>query len=264
MRYPLGYVPDAAKGAGDKPDHDAGEALRAAPPPPASASNRNLVVSVLDQGPLGSCVANAGFQAIRASHVKQGIVSPKLGSRLLGYYLARGVDGTQDQDAGTQIRSFFGALNKLGFCAEDAYPYDVDKFADMPPAEVLQRAFDQRAPTVYKRITSTGYTRVDDVKRAIAAGYLVCFGTDVSVPFCNGEFDPTKAVDPPSGLDKIAGGHAMALAEYDGDNFGIPQSWGETFGVRGWIKFSADYIAWSSSRDFWIVEHAPLYSEGIR
>ena len=48
---------------------------------PKSADLSDLVPNVLDQGQLGSCVANAGMQAIRMSQIREGAKNPPLGSR---------------------------------------------------------------------------------------------------------------------------------------------------------------------------------------
>lgn len=231
--------------------------------PPARASCRHLIVDVLDQGGLSSCVANAGFQAIRASHMRQGVKKPKLGSRLFGYYLARAYGHTTGFDSGTHLRAFFAAVNKFGFPPEDMWPYsddqtgDTPQFTRMPSSTAFRSAFDQRAPTLYRRIYEEGEARLTMVRRAVAAGHVICFGTDVSRDFVDGLLG-TEPLRPPA---VSAGGHAMCIAEYDMDAFGIVNSWGRGFGDDGWCRFSDKYIAWSGARDFWIVESSPRFSE---
>jgi hypothetical protein len=208
-------------------------------------------------------VAQAGFQAIRASHVKQGVKAPKLGSRLFGYYLARAYGHTTGFDSGTHLRAFFAAVNKFGFPSEELWPYSDEQsgaapmFTRMPSSAAFRVAFDQRSPTVYRRIFDEGAMRLVTVRRAIAAGHVVCFGTEVSQDFVDGRLG-SEPLRPPS---QDVGGHAMCVAEYDGNTFGVVNSWGRTFGHNGWCTFSDDYIAWSGSRDFWIVENSPRYSE---
>lgn len=257
----LGWLPDPLKRPGEKPDFDAEELLGLDPAPP-SADNRNLIAGVLDQGNLGSCVANAGFQAIRANHIKQGVAldQARLGSRLFGYYVSRAYHHDTGRDTGTHLRTFFQALNKFGWPPEEVWPYeDVFKnFKRMPPTKAFMAAFDQKSPTTYRRIYDTGSERVDAVKRALAKGLLVVFGTDVGVPFLNLKDDHQPL--PPPIDDTIAGGHAMCIVGYDGDNFDVVNSWGTGWGSSGWCRFSADYLTWGSTRDIWIVEHAPRYS----
>lgn len=255
----LGWLPDPPKLTGEKPDLLAAPILKAAPPPPPSASIRNLVTGVLDQKALGSCVSNAIMQAVRCSHVKQGIANPELGSRLFGYYLSRAYHHDTGNDSGTYLRLFFQSLLKFGFCRESIWPYsDLDgRWRKMPSGAAFRAAHDQKNPTVYRRINETGADRLDAIKRAIAGGYAVCFGTDVDNAFCSNLLK--EPVRPPVG--NIAGGHAMMVGGYDGDVFEICNSWGKGWGDQGWVRFSGDYLAWDGTRDLWILEQAPRYSD---
>lgn len=291
MRYALGHLPDPPKAKGQKPDFDFMQLGLRMSGLPEAASARHLIVSVLEQGNLGSCVAHAGLQAVRASHVKQFIARgdtpqaarehAKLGSRLAGYFLARAANHMSKFDSGTHIRSLFDMLNTFGFCPEDRWPYsdtkdgallvngvwhrdlelDPDKFApfrQLPNTAAMHDAFDQRSPTTYHRIYETGYGRVDAIKAAIADERIVCLGTDVSAKIFN-YIAGDSALDPPVG-ESIEGGHAMAVAAYDADGAWIPNSWGDGYGDEGYVQLSWDYIAWEGTRDLWTVEHAPLYA----
>lgn len=251
----LGYRQDPP----DTRDFSAAEKLGVAPSPP-SASNRHLIVDVLDQLNLSACVANAIMQAMRASHVHQGVANPKLGSRLFAYYASRAFHHETNVDAGTHLRTCFQSLNKFGFCPEDAFPYtdQGEPWRKLPPTAAFRAAYDQISPTDYRRIFTVGSARVDDIKRAVAAGYVVCFGTDVAQDFFGD--DGKTPILPPVGK-QIAGGHAMAVVGYDGDVFTICNSWSSGWGDGGFCLFSADYLAWDGTRDLWLVEHAPKYSE---
>ncbi len=256
----LGWKPDPPKAPGERPDHDAEPTLRAAPPPPPSWSLRDYIPDILDQSAANSCVGNAIPQALRASHIQQGIAAPELASRLFGYYNSRAYHGSKEADEGTYLRTFFQALNKFGFCAERHWPYDLAHINDMPPWSAYKAGLDQSSPTVYQRISSVGRARVDDVKRAIAAGHVVCFGTDVTMAFASNQLG-SAPLEPPGVGDEIAGGHAMCLAGYDGDEFDVVNSWGDGWGEDGWCRFSASYVAWPGTNDLWIVAVAPRYSE---
>lgn len=278
----LGWHPDRPKVLGEKPDLSAASALSSIEVIPDMASARRLIAAIIDQGGLGSCVANAGFQAIRASHVSQlaaqilpGMTedaaferarsASRLGSRLFGYYFLRAYIHTTDYDSGGYNRDFFRAMNKFGFPMEEDWTYDdrdtgdpdADKFCQLPSTLAMERAFDQKSPTIYRRIMSVGYERIEDVKRAIAAGYVVVFGTRVDEDFASDNIDPTVPLAPPT---SSVGGHAMCIAEYNGDDFGVVNSWGDGWGDYGWCRFSADYLTADFTHDLWIVEHAPRYA----
>jgi C1A family cysteine protease len=246
---PLGYRRDPL----DVRDHSAHDKLGAGPVPPA-ASARQYIVDVLDQGNASSCVANAILQAVRADHVRQGATAPALGSRLFGYYLSRAYHNETHVDGGTFLRTFFASLVKFGFCPETAWPYELDVLNKMPPADSFRLAFDQKTPTSYSRIMSHGAERILAIKRAIAAGHVVCFGTDIATDFFGDKGE--VPIDPPTGM-QIAGGHAMAVVSYNGDVFEICNSWGTGWGADGFCYFTADYLAWDGTWDLWICESAP-------
>lgn len=256
----LGWRPDPPKLAAERPDHDAAPLLGTAPPP-ARASSLELIVSILDQG-ASDCVVHSGFQNIRGSQVRQGALSPELGSRRFGYWASRAFHHATGEDDGTFLRTFFQAQNKFGFCRESAYPYDVGHINDMPSSAAWRAAADQRdvgGPVAYRRIQSAGRARVDDIKRAIAAGYLVSFGTLVSTAFARNDLG-TAPLQPPVGQE-IAGGHALLAGAYEDDIFTIVNSWSEDWGGRGMCRFDAAYLEWAETNDFWFVSDAPDYSE---
>ena len=256
----LGYRRDPRKAPGETLDRDAKVKLRSGPVP-ASSDNSKLLVDILDQGNLGSCVANGCFQAIRGSHVKQGVENPVLGSRLYGYWFARSYTHDTASDSGTFLRNFFAAINKFGFPPESLWPYydDDHSFAIQPNTAAVKAAFDQHAPTEYSRIYSTGGDRIDDIKRALGAGFLVPFGTLVSTAFTETSPDTTPIM-PPIGLS-IAGGHCMVIVDHVGNIFRICNSWSKNWGVAGCCYFDAEYLEWDQTDDLWIVESAPRFSD---
>lgn len=233
--------------------------MLASTPTPRAVDRRDLVVNVLDQGSASSCVANANMQAIRMSHKRMGVANPQLGSRLLNYWFSRAAEHATSIDGGTYQRDFLDSLNRFGFCPESKWPYDVSRVNDMPSSAAIRAAYDQHAPTDYRRITVGSYGVVTAVKRALAAGYPVTFGTLVSTAFASDQLG-TGPLKPPIG-EPIAGGHALCIVGYDGDTFDVVNSWGDGWGAGGYCTFSADYLAWSGSGDFWIVAQPPRYSE---
>lgn len=262
----LGWKADPPKAPGDKQDFDARKKLGVSPPPKSASIRQFWIPPAFDQGMLGTCVAQLVMQMIRISQVRQGATNPPIGSRLFCYYVARSYDNDTGNDNGTFIRNAFLGITKYGFPPETEWPYSDDKsgprppFARMPSLSALRSAFDQRAErsTVYRKIYSTGEERLLDIRRAIASGFPVGFGTKVSVAFVNGDLG-TAPIAPPIGL-QIAGKHAMMLGEYEDEkSFGTLNSWGSSFGDNGWCKLSSEYIKWDESSDFWIVETAPVY-----
>jgi hypothetical protein len=263
----LGWKKDKPKAPGETPDRLARHKLAAVMPPPA-ASNQPDILSVIDQKAMGSCVVQSATQNYRANLAHRGIVSP-LGSRLFLYYLARAYDHDTANDDGTFLRNAFQALTKFGLPPEDAWPYDDDTrpgapFSRLPPISAFRAAYDQSAQMAtprYFRIDTEGEERVLDVKRAIAAGHCVSWGTSVSNDFCNDDLGTAPLV-PPIGKS-IAGGHALLIAGYSGDVFDVVNSWSDSWGSKGWCRMDASYLTWQESSDFWIVDTAPEFSPEV-
>lgn len=235
-----------------------------------------LVGAVIDQGQLSSCTANGWAETIVADLRRQGVVDPLLPSRLGIYYLERAIEGTVDTDAGAEVRSGGKATAKWGFAPEDDWPYSdqsVDTplvkapFKMSPPWTFFRDAIDLRDAAgpahEYEAIVEVGGDRITAVRKALSAGHVVVFGTMVSEDFCRGVLDPV-AEKPP--LDKpLAGGHCMVLTGYDTQQrFRVRNSWGEEFGERGSVWFSADYVAASFTGDLWITRVVPKYIEAMQ
>jgi C1A family cysteine protease len=252
-----GFLPDPPKAEGERPDFDAGVLVARATPSPPSHDLMPLVVEVLDQGGLGSCVAQAATQAIRMrDRAALGPASvPPLGSRLFAYYASRAHHHAQAYDTGTNYRSMFSGLARFGLPPESTWPYDDSarpgaRFAKMPATDAFRLAADARRRIEYLRVYDAGYARVEVVKSAIAAGHPVCFGLDVTEAFMDEAFDPTAPLPPLDGTP--VGGHAMLLAGYDGDSFRCLNSWGRSWADGGTCLLSADLVI-AQARDLWIV-----------
>lgn len=253
----LGYLPDEV----DTRDHRWGSPLRGRG---TSASLEPYVLNVLNQGQLGSCVANAGYQAIRMRQVRQGLPEPLLGSRLFGYWACRAAEHTTKFDTGTHLRTFFDVCNKFGFPPEVIWPYDARddgdpnaRFRRQPSTAAFTAAFDLRSPTVYQRIEG-GPGAPEQVAQALWEGYPVAFGIDVSNAFARDDFDPHIPIGPAEPQD-VAGGHAMVFAGFDGDRFRGLNSWGPGWGDGGYFWASKKFV--EAARDIWVVKHAPMPME---
>lgn len=253
-----GWLPDPDKGPGERQDLDAREVLRAVRMPYSASVQEHTLI--LDQGSKGTCAANAVAQTVRVSHRRQGVLEPEFLSRLAVYFFSRAHHGTTHEDSGTFLRTCYSALAKVGFCPERLWSYDdgPDKFRKMPSFEAMHAAHDQRSPTVYRRIGSYGGARIDEIKQALAAGYAIAFGTEVSESFCANDdvIAPLRPPPAPTGF-----GHAMTIVGYEGQVFTIANSWGTDWGDHGYCRFTDEYLAWPATRDLWLVEHAPVYSE---
>jgi len=265
MHFKLGWLPDPLDTRDEyyRATYFNCNKLRAQP-----AASRFELGEVLDQGNLGSCVAQAVAKLVYYAHLKNGVSNPEHLSRLALYYLCRAYHHMESWDSGTHIRTAFKVLNRLGFCPESEWPYNDDlgidaPFRDMPPVNTFRMSFDQSnpggKPIIYRKILDSGNNRIEMVKMALDSGYPVAFGTLVTEDFANNHLTSDPVQIPTSEI--IAGGHAMVLAGYNSVEryFDVLNSWGTGFGDNGWCKMSFDYIAWDQTRDLTLVEVAPSF-----
>jgi len=140
------------------------------------------------------------------------------------------------------------------------WPYDIERFAQRPGPAAYRDGYDMRGElgVQYHPISSSGDTFIEDMERALTAGYPVVFGVDVSEEFCSQQ--PSGVIEPPK-PGTVAGGHALTAIGHDHDarRALIINSWGEDWRdpelPPGCCWFSYDYMIESSDR--WIVPVAP-------
>jgi C1A family cysteine protease len=234
---------------------------------PADSADCSNLVKILDQGQLGSCTCNAIAQIIRAAMLFAG-ASPdtEFLSRLWAYTLATAAEGNKGQDVGTHLATVIDELADQGFCKESIWPYDISTFGHRPSLECDRSAFDQRAQAsiAYHQIIEEGEARLTVIRQALTAGKLVAFGTPVTEAFCSS--DPTDIVDRPKSGGAIAGGHALTMCGYEqdarfGERYLIANSWGNSWGNRGFFWMSPAYLTWGETSDLWLVSKVPMFSE---
>jgi hypothetical protein len=211
--------------------------LLGASPSSADADLRGLVVDVLDQGQLSSCVENALGQGLRALERRDGVQAPKLLSRLALYYQARAAEGDQ-QDDGTMPADAFAALDTYGMVDELLWPYDPAQVLVPPPLAVYQSGVDLSHQLVAYRCPEGGDDRVTAVRQALAAGYPVTVGLQIDQAFEDG----TTPLWSPSGPS--LGGHYLLGLATDGQGLFCLSSWGPGFGQGGGL-----WVSWATVAD---------------
>jgi C1A family cysteine protease len=213
-----------------------------------------------DQLALGSCVSQATVAAVDFARVKQGLTPLDPGSRLFVYYEGRRLSGQPlDQDTGLQIRDGFTAIAKSGVPAEADWPYDVDRFADKPPAKAYADAGLDEA---------VAYGQIDQgaIDATVASGYPVVFGAELHESFESDAVAETGVVPVPAPGEKVVGGHAQVIVSTVRDGSLIPggvpgrkyrrvrNSWSPSWGLGGYSWMPIEILDDpDTSADFWVV-----------
>ncbi|HUI30937.1 MAG TPA: C1 family peptidase [Candidatus Acidoferrales bacterium] len=236
----------------DLPDHRDllyGQIRPAIAPLPSSMDLRPTCSPVENQGQLGSCTANALVGALEFLEKKDGMKLVDL-SRLFIYYDERAVEHTVKSDSGAQIRDGIKTLAKQGVCPEKEWPYNVAKFAAKPSAKCYKDAL-QHVITSYQRILT-----LDEMRSCLAGGFPFVFGFTVYESFESQQVAQTGILNMPQPGEKVMGGHAVVAVGYDDSQkrFIIRNSWGASWGQRGYFTMPYDYLADRNlSDDIWTI-----------
>lgn len=205
---------------------------------------------IVDQGQLGSCVANATAAAHEFTQMKQKQVKfPP--SRLFIYYNTRAMEGTIKQDAGSIIRDAFKCIAQQGVCDESIWPYNVAKFKNKPTAKCFSYALKHKAMQ-YLSVTPT----LAQLKGCLADGFPFVFGISVYESFESDEVAKTGVVPMPAATEQNLGGHAICAVGYDDSTqmFTVRNSWGTSWGDKGYFYLPYEYLTNANlASDFWTV-----------
>jgi C1A family cysteine protease len=210
-----------------------------------------------NQGRLGSCTANAISGALQFLERKEGAPEPVMPSRLFIYFNERELEGTVDSDSGAQIRDGIKSVVKRGFCPEDAWPYDIRKFAVKPPERCYRAARKDRV---------SEYLRLDNnapvpLLTCLASGYPFVFGFSVYESFESPQVEATGVVPMPRMGERVLGGHAVVACGYDlkAARFIVRNSWGARWGMSGYCTMPFAYLTHPFlTADFWTIRRVPI------
>lgn len=211
------------------------------------ADYRRVKVPILDQGQEGACT---GFALATVAHylLRERTVHPDLkpvSPRML-YDMARRYDEFDGDDTeGSSARGAMKGWHKHGVCGEKTWPYVVGA-----PSETLNapRAADaaHRPLGAYLRVNHQDLTAmhcaISEVGVLYATGLVHSGWSNVDAKTGLIRFD---------GQQDIIGGHAFALVAYDREGFWLQNSWGPTWGRRGFAKIK--YSDWlTHGTDVWV------------
>jgi C1A family cysteine protease len=202
-----------------------------------------------NQGNLGSCTGQSIAGAIELLNKRNG--KPTDVSRLFIYYYERLLLGTVNYDSGAYIRDGIKATNKYGASLESYWPYDITKYKKEPITEAKTDALKRKV---------TRYERVADFNGCIDAlsnGYPVVIGFYVYNSFMSMNVAKTGIMPyPNTKREKRLGGHAVLLVGYDKTKkvFIVRNSWGTSWGDKGYFYMPFDIIKPGMSEDYWVIK----------
>lgn len=239
---------------------------------PASIDLRPQATPIEDQGHLGSCtsfMAGRLFREARramygwtdnqplSAHTPRG--EDFAIAHLATYYWSRFLldPNLVGVDSGSTCRDAIRSLNVYGACAWHNYPYDVLKFAQQPPPNVVANA-SHREASVYFAVPQT----LDAIKLCLSEphpvgglkGYPVGFGFTVYNSFFGVGAD--GVVPLPQAGESVAGGHAITIEGCDDARqcFIVANQWNSTWGDRGYCYMPYAYLLNPGlAGDFWTV-----------
>ncbi len=229
------------------------------------------------QGGLGSCSAHAGMGIVEyfenRAHGKY-----INGSRLFLYKTTRNLMGVTG-DTGAWLRNVMGALVLCGVPPEVYWRYVIPDFDKEPTAFVYSVADNYEAIRYFCHdpmgANIAPATVLASVKTYLAAGIPSMFGFTVFSSI--NQAGTTGRIPFPCTNDRILGGHAVIAVGYNdsmiikNSTCGtstqgallIRNSWGETWGDKGYGWLPYDYIRNEIALDFWSLLNQTWIDTGI-
>ena len=210
---------------------------------------RSFCSPIENQGSLGSCTGQAIAGAIELLNKRNG--KHKDISRLFIYYYERLLLGTVNYDSGAYIRDGIKATNHYGASLESHWPYNIRKFRQEPIKEAKEDALNRKV---------TRYERIEDFNGCIDAlsnGYPVIIGFHVYTSFMSNTVARTGNMPyPNTRRERLLGGHAVLLVGYNKTKkvFIARNSWGTSWGAKGYFYMPFDVIKPNMSSDYWIIK----------
>lgn len=220
---------------------------------PKSFSLSNLP-SILDQGNLGSCTANAASNGLKILLKKNN--KPEFQpSRLFIYWMTRLLHNTINEDSGASLRYTMKSIANNGACDENIWIYDISKFTIKPSEIAISNGLQHKNGFKYYSVQPN----LNTIKNALYQGFPIVCGIEVYSSFESQQVEKTGEVPlPDPNKEELLGGHAILMVSYDDNKkrFGFMNSWGTNWGNKGFFTLPYSYIFNNNlAFDFWAIQY---------
>ena len=247
---------------------------------------RQYIEGVYDQGKMESCTANALCAAYKFAMKKELVAStctplgssppvPSDGphslnielqhaasfdpSRLFLYYNSRKLDNNDYVDSGCSIRDAVKAFAREGVCTEQEWPYKIRRLTQEP----RRSCYLQAKGNVISKYECLVHQDIHQFRACLKEECPFVFGFVVYESFYSSANMHYGKMQMPTTNDEIKGRHAVMAVGYDdtAKHFIILNSWGDTFGDKGYFYMPYDFIvAPDKAFDFWKITYSTAAS----
>ena len=214
---------------------------------PASLDYTDMMGPVRNQGKEGAIVGFAIAAAIeyqiRKALGEIVVISPRY-----IYYYAREKNGGVKSDSGARLIDSISVVTTRGAVPEDAWPYRPGEFAMLPPPSIANARH-------YKISKSTPLDNLNAIKSALASYGPVVISVTIYRGFVGEDAAKGGQIQMPEANEKKMAGTALCLVGYDDARhlFKFRNSWGESWGDRGYGYLPYDYVE-KFSYDSWAIQ----------
>jgi len=200
-------------------------------------------VPILDQGTEGACTGFGLATVANYLLVRRRVLPDKVPvSPRMCYELARRYDEWPGEDySGSSARGAMKGWHKHGICSESEWRYELPSDDGLTESRSVDAR--RRPLGAYFRVNHKDVVAMHSAIAEVGVLYATCV--------VHSGWQNVDAGGVIEQTEEILGGHAFAIVAYDEEGFWIQNSWGPTWGRRGFARIS--YDDWlANGTDVWV------------